>query len=223
MRPRLWWVVTSLPVSSGRDSNNNPIISYQREDVAITLKVTPQINESDFVTLEVFQEVTDIEEDAQGLDVTSAGFITSKRSAETTVMVRDNQTVVIGGLMGQTDTEVETKVPILGDLPLIGALFRGKRSSSRKTNLLIFLTPHVIEEPADLEEVHRVKVAQRQEFLRRFYGRSTEEQEDSLKALLRYSMNVIDEPSMYRTKVSSTTQVSTISDIAEEAGRSTPH
>ena len=65
-----------FPVSNSRDNNNNPIVSYQREDVAITLKVTPQINESEFVTLEVYQEAQEIEEDSQGLDVSSAGFIT---------------------------------------------------------------------------------------------------------------------------------------------------
>ena len=68
-----------FPVSTGRDNNGQPIVSYQREDVAITLKVTPQINESNFVTLEVFQEVQEVEEDNQGLDASSAGFITSKR------------------------------------------------------------------------------------------------------------------------------------------------
>jgi general secretion pathway protein D len=190
-----------FPVSTGRDSNNNPIVSYQREDVATTLKVTPQINESNFVTLEVYQEVQEIEEDSQGLDVQSSGFITSKRSAETTVVVRDNQTVVLGGLIGNTDTEVESKIPLLGDLPLLGVLFRGRRTVSRKTNLLIFLTPHVIDGPEDLEEVYRVKVAQRNEFVRRFYGKSKEEQERELAKLLQYSMNVVDQPSVYRTKL----------------------
>ena len=150
-----------FPVNNSRDNNNNPIVSYQREDVAITLKVTPQINESEFVTLEVYQEAQEIEEDSQGLDVSSAGFITSKRSVENTVVVKDDQTIVIGGLIGETDTQVESKVPILGDIPLLGRLFRGQRTSTRRTNLLIFLTPHIIDEPADLEEVYRIKWAQR--------------------------------------------------------------
>lgn len=207
-----------FPISSGMDANGNQLVSYQREDVAITLKVTPQINESNYVTLEIMQEVSEIEEDSSGLDVTSAGFITSKRSAETTVLVKDNQTVVIGGLMGQTETEVETKVPLLGDIPLIGALFRGRRDSSRKTNMLIVLTPHIIDDPVDLEEVYRVKVAQRDEFLRRFYGRSEVEQAQELEGLLRYSMNLIDEPSVYRTKISTERQETSIdgADLSEE-------
>ena len=204
------------------DANGNQLVSYQREDVAITLKVTPQINESNYVTLEIMQEVSEIEEDSSGLDVTSAGFITSKRSAETTVLVKDNQTVVIGGLMGQTETEVETKVPLLGDIPLIGALFRGRRDSSRKTNMLIVLTPHIIDDPVDLEEVYRVKVAQRDEFLRRFYGRSELEQAQELEGLLRYSMNLIDEPSVYRTKIATESQTTTIDapDFSEEPNTS---
>ncbi|MEC8380596.1 MAG: type II secretion system secretin GspD, partial [Myxococcota bacterium] len=187
-----------FPVSTGRDNNNNPIISYQREDVATTLKVTPQVNESNYVTLTVFQEVQEVEEDSQGLDVSTAGFITSKRSADTTVVVKDNQTIVIGGLIGSTDTEVETKIPILGDIPVLGRLFRGKRISQRKSNMLIFLTPHVIDDEADLEEVYQVKVAQRQEFIRRFYGKSREEQEAAIADLLQYSMNIVDRPSQYR-------------------------
>jgi general secretion pathway protein D len=190
-----------FPVSTGRDNNGQAIVSYQREDVAITLKVTPQINESNFVTLEVFQEVQEVEEDNQGLEASTAGFITSKRSAETTVVVRDNQTVVIGGLIGNTETEVETKVPILGDLPLLGMLFRGQRNSSRKTNMLIFLTPHIIDEPEDLEEVYRVKWAQRQEYIKRFYGKSRDGSEAEMRKLLSYSMNQVDAPSVYRTKV----------------------
>jgi general secretion pathway protein D len=190
-----------FPVSTGRDNNGQPIVSYQREDVAITLKVTPQINESNYVTLEVFQEVQEVEEDSQGLDASTAGFITSKRSAETTVVVRDNQTVVIGGLIGTTDTEVETKVPLLGDLPLIGTFFRGRRNASRKTNMLIFLTPHIIDAPEDLEEVYRVKWAQRQEYIRRFYGKSKDQSEKALSKLLQYSINQIDQPSPWRTKV----------------------
>ena len=103
------------------------------------------------MTLTVFQEVQEVEEDSQGLDVATAGFITSKRSADTTVLVKDNQTVVIGGLIGTTDTSVATKVPIWR-YPIIGKVFRGNRQSSRKSNMLIFLTPHVIDDESDLEK-----------------------------------------------------------------------
>ncbi len=174
---------------------------YTREDVGITLKVSPQINESNYVTMEVSLEVAEVEEGSGDTGLLT----TTKREVENVVVVRDNQTVVIGGLIGTTKTEARTKIPILGDIPLIGVLFRGRSQIERKTNLLIFLTPHVINEPADLEEVYRVKWAQREEFLRRFYGQTPEHQEDELRALLGGSMNVVDEPSAYRTKATPVT------------------
>ena len=189
-----------FPVSSGRDNNNNPIVSYQREDVGIELTVTPQINESNSVTMEISLKVAEVEEDSSGLDVTTAGFITSERELENVAVVEDNQTIVIGGLIGKTTTQVETKIPLLGDIPLIGALFRGKRDTERKTNLLIFLTPHVINTSADLEEVYRVKWAQRQEFVKRFYGKSRDAQQQELQTLLAGSMTAIDQPSQYQKK-----------------------
>ncbi len=189
-----------FPVSSGRDNNNNPIVSYQREDVGIELKVTPQINESNTVTMELSLKVAEVEEDSSGLDVSTAGFITSEREMENVAVVDDNQTIVIGGLIGKTATTVETKIPILGDIPLIGALFRGTRNTERKTNLLIFLTPHVINESDDLQEVYRVKWAQRQEFVKRFYGKSRDAQQKELAAILAGSMTAIDEPSQFRPK-----------------------
>jgi len=207
-----------FPISTGRDSNNNPIVSYQREDVAITLQVTPQINESNYVTLELFQEVQEVEEGTENSD---GGPTTTKRSAETVVVVQDNQTVVIGGLIGSTDTDIEQKIPILGDLPLVGNLFRSKQISSRKTNLLIFLTPHIVEKPEDLEEVYRVKMAQRDEYVRRFYGKSRDEQEDQIHDLLKYSVNQIDEPSVWRTKVKDTQNYSVIGTGGVEGGAST--
>ena len=187
----------NVPFQSGSSLSGTGMssMSISREDVGLTLKVTPQINESRFVTLEVFQEVQEIE----SIDETK-GPTTTKRSAETTVVVRDNQTVVIGGLIGTTESETEKKIPILGDIPLIGMLFRKSTTLSTKTNMMIFLTPHIIEGPEDLEEVYRVKWLQRQEFIKRFYGKSREEGEAAMRQMLQYSINEIDKPSVYRTK-----------------------
>jgi general secretion pathway protein D len=175
------------------------VVSFQREDVAITLQITPRVNSANFVTLEMKLEVAEIEEDDQGLNIQQSGPITSKREVETVALVGDNQTVVIGGLVGATDTEVETKFPVLGDLPVVGALFRGRRTGSRKTNLLIFLTPHIIDDlDEDMWEVQKVKEAQRQEFLRRFYGKSRDEYVAEMRSIMQYSMNFVDQPSMFR-------------------------
>jgi general secretion pathway protein D len=186
-----------FPVGQTQTSIGFPVTNFQREDVAITLKVTPQINESDFVTLETFLEIQEIEGDVAGT-ADQGGPTTSKRSVENTIVVKDNQTIVVGGLISETTNETETKIPILGDIPLIGNLFRGSADQSRKSNLMIFLTPHIIDEPADLEEIYRVKWAQRQEFIRRFYGRSREEQEAEMARLMSFSFNQIDQPSKFR-------------------------
>ena len=189
-----------FPTQSGLNSLGSPVVSFQREDVAITLKITPRINSSNYVTLELEVEVQEVEESAQSAQTTAAGggFITSERRLQTVALVRDNQTMVVGGLVGSTEGVSESKVPILGDLPLIGALFRARSETERKTNMMIFITPHIVEGPDDMYEIQRVKEAQRVEFLRRFYGRSQDEFYAELRDFLRYSMNFVDEPTMYR-------------------------
>ncbi len=189
-----------FPTQNALNNLGQPVISFQREDVAITMKVTPRINSSDYVTLELELEVQEVEESAQSAAVSAAGggFITSQRQLTTVTLVRDNQTVVLGGLVGSTEGSTENKVPVLGDIPLIGALFRATTSNKRRTNLMIFLTPHIIDDVDDMLEVQRVKEAQRQEYLRRFYGKSRDEFYAELKSLLQYSMNYVDQPSMFR-------------------------
>lgn len=189
-----------FPTTSGMSQFGLPITSFQREDVAITMKIVPRVNSANFVTLELEVEVQEVEESAQSAASAQAGGgpITSQRKLDTVAMVADNETMVIGGLVGSTDGTTENKVPVLGDIPLVGALFRSKNTTKRKTNLLIFLTPHIIDEPSDIIEIQRVKEAQRQEFLRRFYGKSRDEFWQEIQSLMRYSMNFIDEPSMYR-------------------------
>ncbi|MEZ4236790.1 MAG: type II secretion system secretin GspD [Myxococcota bacterium] len=189
-----------FPTASGFNSLGQQTFSFQREDVAITLTMTPRINSSNYVTLELEIEVQEVEDSAQSSAVASAGggFITSQRKVETVALVSDNQTMVIGGLVGTTEGSSESKIPVLGDIPVLGALFRSHSDTSRKTNLMVFLTPHIVDEPDDMVEIQRVKEAQRQEFLRRFYGKSRSEFFDELKNLLQYSMNFVDEPTMYR-------------------------
>jgi general secretion pathway protein D len=199
-----------FPTSSSFSQTGLPIVSYQREDVATTLKVTPRVNSSNEVTLDVTVEVAEVEQDNSGLNVNTAGFITSKREVDTTILVGDNHTVVLGGLIGTTNSRVETKVPVLGDLPLIGMLFRGSRTEYRKSNLMIFLTPHIIDDETDILDIMRVKEAQRQEFIRRFYGKSRDKQMKELNDLLSYSLNFPDQPSKYpqrETQKSSTIEV----------------
>lgn len=160
-------VGSNVPFITGqaRDINNRPVLSVNRQDVALTLKVKPQVNESDFVRLQLEQEITEVVSISETLGPT-----TTKRAAKTVVVVRDNQTVVIGGLMKDKVSEDRTKVPVLGDIPVLGWLFRTQRISKEKTNLLIFLTPHIIKDEEDFRRIFRRKMQERAEYLRRFYG-----------------------------------------------------
>jgi general secretion pathway protein D len=136
-----------------------------RQDVGNKIKLTPHINESNQVRLEIDQESS-----APGAAVGQLGAIPiTKRTANTTVVVSDQQTVVIGGLMRDEYTVSREKVPILGDLPVLGALFRHSNTVKRKANLLLVLTPHVIRDQADLRRIFERKMEERQEFIDRYF------------------------------------------------------
>ena len=145
-------------------------VSFNREDVGLTLKLKPQINDEDYVRLEIDQELSDV----AGIDQVTNQVITSKRSAKTTVVVRSQDSVVIGGLVRDRETIDEAKTPLLGDLPLIGWLFKRQQRVVEKTNLLLILTPYIIRGPSDFRRIFERKMAERKEFVDRFYGTSSE-------------------------------------------------
>lgn len=122
--------------------------SVERKDTGITLKITPQINEGEYVKLDIYQEISAVK-DANSKGA-AADITTTKRSAKTAVVVKDNETVVIGGLIQDQDQESISKIPLLGDIPLLGWLFKAKGTTRKKTNLMIFLTPRVIKGGNDL-------------------------------------------------------------------------
>ncbi len=128
-------------------------------DVDLTLKITPQINESDFIKLKIDESLNEVE----GIDP-NLGPTTSKRKVSNTVVVRDQQPVVIGGLVTDRETTGVAKVPILGDLPLLGLLFRKTTKLIEKKNLMLIIVPHIIKDPSDLERMHETKMAQIREF-----------------------------------------------------------
>ena len=145
-------------------------VSFNREDVGLTLKLKPQINDEDYVRLEIDQELSDV----AGVDQVTNQVITSKRAAKTTVVVRSQDSVVIGGLVRDRETVDESKTPLLGDLPLIGWLFKRQQRRVEKTNLLLVLTPYIIRGPADFQRIFERKMAERKEFVDRFYGTTSE-------------------------------------------------
>jgi general secretion pathway protein D len=138
----------------------------QRADVGTKIKITPHINDDNQVRLEIEEEIS--EQGAASAGTLGAISIT-QRTAKTTVVVDDQQTVVIGGLMRDTKTLSRTKIPILGDLPVLGFLFRDSKETMRKTNLLLILTPHVIRDQRDLRIVFERKMQERQQFLDRYF------------------------------------------------------
>ena len=136
-----------------------------RQNVELKLTVKPQINESDFIRMTISEQTEEIASTDPVLGPT-----TSKRSAKTTVVAKDQETVVIGGIMQERTLESVAKVPILGDVPLLGHLFRQTNKRKTKTNLLLFLTPHIIRDQSDFRRIFERKMAERQQFVEQFYG-----------------------------------------------------
>ncbi len=145
-------VAQNVPFISGESqtSGGNTITTVERKNIGITLRITPQISESDIVKLDVYQEISSISNTQ--LDK-AKDLITFTRSIKTSVVVRDAQNIVIGGLIRDDLNEVENKVPFLGDLPLLGWLFKSVSKQKQKTNLLVFLTPHIINSDVDIKEI----------------------------------------------------------------------
>ena len=126
--------------------------SYEYKDVGVILSITPHINEENFIRLKISQQVTKV---TSGAD--KALPTTLKRTAKTTVVVKDKQTLVIGGLVGDSTDETTTKVPLLGDIPLLGWLFKTKSTAREKTNLFVFLTPHIVRTQQEAASLYQSK------------------------------------------------------------------
>ena len=131
------FVTGSFTTSSG--DSTDPFQTIEREDVGISLKVTPQINEGDTVNLEIQQEVSSISNSSQASDV-----ITNERKISTKVIAQDGETIILGGLISNEVRQDEQKVPFLGDIPLLGGLFRNDSTTSSKQNLMVFLRATIL-------------------------------------------------------------------------------
>ena len=149
-----------FPTGSSTTAGGGFQRNVTRQDVGVTLEITPRVMEQGKkVQLDIRQEISTVSETAESVLI-ELGPTTNKREAMTTVIVENHQTVVIGGLMRDDVTKIERKIPLLGDIPLLGWLFRFKSTRSVKTNLLIFLTPHILQDAEDLEAIRREKTAQ---------------------------------------------------------------
>jgi len=129
--------------------------NYDYKDVGVTLRITPQISMERFVRLNIFQEVTKMVKEA---GVTGAQTPTTlKRTTKTTVTIKDKNTIVIGGLIGDDITNTVYKTPCLGDIPGLGWLFKYKSESREKRNLFIFITPRIVENPIEAKSIYEEK------------------------------------------------------------------
>jgi general secretion pathway protein D len=144
-------IITSRVESAeGQTTGLASSVNVERLDVGITLRVTPQISEGDSLRLKIFQEITGVTDQIRGTgNPNEVGPSLTSRKVENSVIVSDSETVVIGGLIDESRAEVVSKVPWLGNIPVLGWLFKSTSDDIIKTNLLIFLTPHIIRTHAD--------------------------------------------------------------------------
>jgi len=135
-----------IPIITGStagSSNSNPFQTVVRKDIGIKLKVTPQINEGDAIQLDIEQEVSTV-----NTDVTAADIVTDKRLISTSVLIDDAGVITLGGLIEENIEDTHSKVPLLGDIPLLGKLFSSKTASRKKRTLMVFIRPTIIRSQA---------------------------------------------------------------------------
>ncbi len=144
-----------------------PIRNIQRQDVALTLKIKPQVNAGNYVRLDFEGELTELAGNDPELGPT-----TTKRRVKTVIIAKDRQTVVIGGLIRDRVSYNVSKIPVLGDIPFLGTLFRYRSRNVEKRNLLIFLTPYIIREMEDFRRIFKEKMRERQQFIALYQLRS---------------------------------------------------
>jgi general secretion pathway protein D len=154
-----------FPTGQAQGITGGTLVTIERKDVGVTLEITPQILENDLIRLEIKQEITAIAENVaqtigSGTSSVPVGPTTTKRSMETTTIAKDQQTIVIGGLVRDDLVLNEKKIPFLGDIPLIGWLFKSESRASVKLNLLVFLTPTIVNDEADVVELNARKSAE---------------------------------------------------------------
>jgi len=157
--------VSGSYVTGGGGTSNNPFQTVTREEVGLKLNVRPQISEGGTVKLDIYQEVSSIDERASA-SANAAGIVTNKRAIDTSILLDDGQIMVLGGLLQDGYSQSNDAVPWLSTIPGIGALFRNERRAITKTNLMVFLRPYIIRD----SEAGRSITLNRYDFMRRAQG-----------------------------------------------------
>jgi len=158
--PATFLVGQEVPFTSGEtlgNNNNNPFRTINREEIGIKLEVLPQINQGDVVRLEIKQEVSSISADASTV---ASGLVTNKREISTTVLADDGEIIVLGGLIEDDEQLFSSQVPILGDLPVVGNLFKSHNNSRKRTNLMVFIRPTILRSGEDAAPLTQQKLSQ---------------------------------------------------------------
>jgi general secretion pathway protein D len=141
--------------TNANNDSANPFQTIEREEVGVKLKVTPQVNEGDAVRLEIEQEISSVLANAEAAG--TSDLITSKRTISTNVMVNDGQLLVLGGLIGESQSSTERKVPFLGDIPFLGVLFRSTTKSSENKVLMVFIRPTILRNSGQASDISQRK------------------------------------------------------------------
>lgn len=160
-----------IPVATTTATNTAVTQGVSKEPISLSITIKPQINKiSNFVKLGIKTKLEDISKRELPAQVADKAFATFERKADTTVIVADTDTVVLGGLVRDKITEAVSKIPLLGDIPILGWLFRATQKQTEKTNLLIFITPHIIRHYERVRAILDKKLQERDEFLEKHTG-----------------------------------------------------
>jgi general secretion pathway protein D len=154
----------NVPFKTGESTSSaspvdNPFTTIERQDIGISLTIKPQINQGDSITLDLTQTAESIE---PSVNVETSDIVTNKRKIKTKALIKDNQTLVVGGLLKDEETRQRSRMPILGDIPLVGKLFGSSGTKRGKTNLMVFIRPTILKDDVQIENLTR----QRYEFMR---------------------------------------------------------
>lgn len=151
--------ITGQFSNTGGNNTVNPFTTIERKDVGVTLKITPHVIDNGTVELKIYQEISGVVQGA----TSTADVITNKRTIDTTVIVDNGEIIALGGLLQDDTTDSRSKIPVLGDIPVLGALFRSKNTTRTKRNLMVFIRPIVLQDGHDLRRYSedRYKLIQR--------------------------------------------------------------
>ena len=159
---------TTTIVGTPGTPNTQPL---GNDEVQIELKIKPRINETnEYIQLDIEQKIEDLNSNVPDAVKGLAGVSTINRYMKNVIVVRNEDTVVLGGLMRDKVGESESKIPFLGDIPLLGWLFKSKTTSNNKVSLLLFLTPYIIDQPADFRKIFDRKLGDRKDFIKKNMG-----------------------------------------------------